>query len=60
MSPVVRHKFPTPLPHSHGLAVPHSHMLNTIGLPVAISALLIVEYASCAFRVSVLHQSYFR
>src|SRR5271155_1291677 len=43
MSPVVRHKFPTPFAHSHGFAVPHSHMLNTIGLPVANNASLIVE-----------------
>src|SRR5208282_329213 len=60
MSPPVRHKFPIPFAHSHGLAVPHSHMLKTIGRPVAIRALLIVEYASSALRVSVLHQSYFR
>ena len=42
MSPVVRQRFPpTALPQSQGLAVPHSQMLNTIGRPVAFSALRI-------------------
>src|SRR5215469_7506674 len=39
MSPVVRHRLPIPLPHSQGLAVPHSHMLKTMGRPVASKAL---------------------
>src|SRR6266403_2167731 len=60
ISPVVRHKLPTSLAHSHGFAVPHSHMLKTIGRPVAFNASRMVEYASSAFRFPVLHQSYFK
>src|SRR6266436_1444835 len=46
MSPVVLHEFQTFCAHCHGFAVPHSHILNTIGRPVAASALCIVEYPS--------------
>jgi len=35
-------------------------MLKTIGRPVASNAWLIVEYASSALRVPLLHQSYFK
>src|SRR5277367_2491861 len=34
MSPVVRHRFPTSLAHSHGLLEPHSQRLKTIGRPL--------------------------
>ncbi len=51
MSPVLRHRLPpTSLPQSHGLAVPHSQMLSTIGRPAASSAARILAYeafASC-------------
>jgi hypothetical protein len=43
MSPVVRHRFPVFAAHSHGLAVPHSHMLKTMGRPAAFSASRMVE-----------------
>ncbi len=33
MSPVVRHRLPILPPHSHGLLLPHSQMLNTMGRP---------------------------
>src|SRR4051812_6078904 len=50
MSPVVRHKFPPTLfPHSHGFAVPHSHMLSTIGRPEASRAARILAYEDSAF-----------
>ena len=42
MSPVVRQRWPTPRPTSTACCVPHSHMLNTIGRPVARSASRIV------------------
>ena len=60
MSPVVRHWLPMSFAHSHGFAVPHSHMLKRINRPVAFSASRIVEYASSALRFPVLHQSYFK
>ena len=60
ISPVVLHKCPTGAAHCHGLFVPHSHKLKTIGRPAAFNALLIVVYASFEFIPSVLHQSNFR
>src|SRR5579859_3360808 len=49
ISPVVLHKFPpTSLPHSQGLAVPHSQMLSTIGRPEASSAARILAYDALA------------
>src|ERR1051325_4233261 len=60
MSPVVRQRLPTSLAHSHGFAVPHSQMLNTIGRPDLNSASRMIEYEAGAFCVLVEHQSYFR
>ena len=42
MSPVVRQRCATPRAQVHGLLLPHSHMLKTIGRPVAFSASRIV------------------
>ena len=47
MSVVVRHRLDTGAPHSHGNAAASVplHIENTIGRPVAFSALLIVVYS---------------
>src|SRR5271157_435390 len=61
MSPVERQRFPpTSLPQSHGLAVPHSQMLSTMGRPDASKAARMLAYDALASCVVVLHQSYFR
>src|SRR5450755_3312510 len=60
ISPVVRYRSPTPPAQSQGAWSPHSQRLKTMGLPVALSAALMVLYASGVLRLSVLHQSYFR
>ncbi len=41
MSPVARHRWPTPCAQVHGFEEPHSHIENTIGRPLARSAWLI-------------------
>src|SRR5665213_475450 len=60
ISPVLRHNCPSFFAQRHGICCPHSQRLNTIGLPAARIALLMVAYASCALIPSVLHQSNLR
>jgi hypothetical protein len=60
MSPVVRQRLPTSLAHNHGLDVPHSQILKTIGLPAFNNASRMIEYDAGAFCVAVEHQSYFK
>ena len=43
MSPVVRHSCPTGSAQSQGWFWPHSHRLNTIGLPAAWRASLMIR-----------------